>query len=58
MRTQFVKTKEEAYPGEDWADTKEQASDLCPWAGVIVESENGFMCFESADDYQTWEKQK
>lgn len=37
--------------------TIEEAQAKCPWAVEVVAVEGGFMCFESADDYDTWSKQ-
>ena len=35
-------------------ETREEAETLCPWACEIVEVEGGWMCFESATDYEMW----
>ena len=47
MRQEFVKTK-----------TRKKASDQCPWASKIVKVVDGYMCFESITDYDTWCNQK
>ncbi len=46
MRTQYIQ-----------CDTKDEASDACPWACEIVEVEGGYQCFESYGDYETWANQ-
>lgn len=33
------------------------AKKQCPWASKIVRVVGGFRCFESWDDYYTWQKQ-
>jgi hypothetical protein len=33
------------------------AHELCPWAAIIISVDNGWMCFESVDDYNTWAMQ-
>ena len=38
-------------------ESVEIAQDECPWACVFIEVDGGFMCFESWDDYKTWEAQ-
>ena len=30
----------------------------CPWAEMVVKVEGGYLCFESIDDYETWNNQK
>ena len=47
MRQKFVEAK-----------TKKDAENACPWAEVIVKVSGGYQCFESAQDYETWKKQK
>ena len=47
MRQQFVQVK-----------TAEQARRECPWAEKVVKADGGYWCFESAQDYETWRKQK
>jgi len=34
------------------------AKNQCPWASKIVRVTDGFMCFESMTDYETWKRQK
>ena len=46
MRRQLVKT-----------ESVKIAQDECPWACVMIAVEGGIMCFESWDDYKTWENQ-
>lgn len=47
MRTRFIE-----------CETEEQAKNECPWSSVIAEVVDGYMCFESWDDYNIWENQK
>lgn len=47
MRTQFVE-----------CTYRYQAYRACPWATKVGKACNGFMCFESHDDYITWKRQK
>lgn len=35
-----------------------EAFEECPWATNVVKVCDGFMCFESVDDYETWNKQR
>lgn len=46
MRTKFVECK-----------TRYQAKKECPWVSTIVKVCDGFMCFESVDDYKIWKGQ-
>ena len=39
-------------------ETRYRARKECPWASVITKVVDGYMCFESRDDYNTWKKQK
>ena len=47
MRTEYVKCK-----------YRYQAEKECPWASKIVKCGDGYMCFESWDDYKVWKNQK
>lgn len=47
MRTKFVACK-----------TRKQASNECQWASKIVKVCEGYMCFESVADCNTWKNQK
>ena len=47
MRQEFVMT-----------DKKSVAIEECPWASKIVKVCDGYQCFESADDYETYINQK
>lgn len=47
MRTQFVSCK-----------YRYQALNACPWAAHICKVCDGYMCFESHDDYNIWRNQK
>ena len=38
--------------------TRYQAQKECPWAEHIATVWNGYMCFESHDDYKVWRNQK
>jgi hypothetical protein len=46
MRTQFVQ------------GSRRYAAKECPWACRLAKVANGYMCFESETDYQTWKRQK
>ena len=46
MRTQFID-----------ACSIEQAEATAPWAAIITAVDGGWMAFESASDYATWEAQ-
>lgn len=35
-----------------------QAKKECPWATTIAKVNNGFICFESKNDYLIWKNQK
>ena len=39
------------------AETFDEAEGVAPWACKIVEVEDGWLAFESADDYYTWGRQ-
>ena len=47
MKTQFVETESRYF-----------AKKQCSWAAKIAKVVGGFMCFESVNDYQTWNNQK
>ena len=47
MRTNFVE-----------GGSRHQAAKECPWASKIVKVCGGYMCFESVNDYNTWNNQK
>ena len=47
MRTQFIEVA-----------TRYLAAKQCPWAQVIAKVIDGFIAFESQDDYLTWRRQK
>lgn len=36
------------------AETRHQAQERAPWACIIVDGEDGFLAFESVDDYKIW----
>jgi len=57
-RTQTVPRTDTAQPDQQAADTQEQARIVCPWAGMVVEVDGGWLCFESPDDYQIWINQQ
>ena len=40
------------------AETRYRARKECPWAEVIVKVVDGYICFESKQDYKIWKKQK
>ena len=40
------------------AQTREEAAKTCPWAEKIVKVTGGFLCFESAQDYEMWKNQR
>jgi len=35
-----------------------QAIKECPWASATAKVTDGYICFESLDDYKYWKKQK
>lgn len=39
-------------------ETVEQAQDMCPWASRFAKVTDGYKCFESIEDYETWMNQK
>jgi hypothetical protein len=39
-------------------ETETEALEVCPWAAIVEPVEGGMMCFESADEYDTWTNQK
>lgn len=43
MRKQFVE-----------CPTRYEAQEICPWACRVLIVDGGFMCFESADDCETF----
>ena len=47
MRVEFIEAKE-----------RKEAEKKCPWASIIKKVIDGFMCFESIDDFKTWNNQK
>ena len=47
MRKQFV-----------MGTSRRQAAAECPWAAKIVKVEGGYMCFESAAEYESWRQQR
>lgn len=47
MRTLFVESK-----------CKKTALKQAPWASIIIKVQDGFMCFESYDDYFNFKNQK
>lgn len=47
MRTKFVECR-----------YRYQAQNECPWASKIRQVYGGYMCFESMNDYYTWNNQK
>lgn len=47
MRQQFVR-----------CNRRSEAVAQCPWAAIIVKAGNGYMAFESVDDYRTWIRQR
>jgi hypothetical protein len=44
--------------GHGDAKTRAKAQKDFPWAEKIVRVEGGFLCFESAADFRTWNNQK
>jgi hypothetical protein len=38
--------------------SRSTASNKAPWASRITKVTDGFKCFESIDDYNTWKNQK
>lgn len=54
MRTEFIA---DIYCPDDMPTLK-NAENECPWACKIVKVEGGWRCFESIDDYNTWQAQK
>lgn len=40
------------------AANKYQAKKLAPWASRVATTSDGWIAFESIQDYQTWKKQK
>lgn len=47
MRVQFIQT-----------DSRYKAKKYCFWAAKVVKVKEGFICFESLQDYEIWKKQK
>lgn len=47
MRREFVRCRSRA-----------TAKRRCPWAAVIARVCDGFIAFESADDYDAWRRQR
>jgi len=47
MRPQFVECK-----------YRYQAVKECPWASAFAKVTDGYLCFESWDDYRIWKNQK
>lgn len=47
MKTKFIQT-----------DSRYKAKKECLWAAKIVKVHDGFLCFESIQDYITWKNQK
>lgn len=41
-----------------WDVSRATARKRCPWAAVIVAVRGGWLCFESASDYETWKAQR
>lgn len=47
MRIEFVKT-----------ESRYKARKTCLWANVVTKVFEGFMCFESINDYKIWKNQR
>ena len=47
MRQEFVEAK-----------NRKEATHKAPWAAKVIKVEGGYMAFESANDYETWKRQK
>ena len=47
LRQKFVQT-----------DNLKEAENECPWAAIIIKVTDGYMAFESMQDYHTWSTQK
>ena len=47
MRVEFVETK-----------SRYMAAKQCIWASKITKVVDGYMCFESITDFETWKNQK
>lgn len=47
MRQKFIQTNK-----------KTDAIKECPWACKVIKVQDGYMCFESPDDYKIWKNQK
>jgi len=45
MRKEFIK-----------CDNKYEAIERCPWYGFIARVPGGYMCFETATQYQVWKE--
>lgn len=59
MRKSFIsKDKRDAERGYDVAETRERAEDIASWACDIIETEGGWMAFESASDADIYRNQK
>ena len=47
MRKQFVE-----------CHSRVAARRRCPWAARVAKANDGFWCFESVADYETWRRQR
>ena len=58
MRKEFIaKSDAPNTYGYEIASTMVEAQEIAPWSYAIVEVQDGYIAFESHDDYQVWMKQ-
>jgi len=44
--------------GETAAMSREEAETIAPWAADLIETDGGWLAFESATDAETWRNQR
>ena len=50
----IIDSRAKVYPGEEHATTREGAMRLMPWAKVVKKVNNGWIGWESGQEFETW----